>query len=482
MNSIQLYARLSHTLLHIVLCFLYSGDSCEMNVVPYCDDEQLEALGLHMYQRCKKKHVHDSYITVRQFTPDHLPLAVRYQELYNFIRWHAKHTVLLRVCHLAKERPEKFRLGGTTINHQHLGTGFAEIIDMSKPDQVNNCKGFNPNTSFLVRTAAHTVFDQRECETTVVRFFYEEDRDLTTVMRARGRKILSVSERQDMSLFLCEVENESVSEKIKGEFKKYNPRFTAVARHLTEIIAYTVSHPHGLAQRVSLGKIKSVKNTGVGSYWLKLLIHSYCDRLPIPPEKALYTYIRYFVCEKRTDGWNENLVAFLTDHQTEVLTDLENKGIIEPPTELELTVMREDCVELRIECGDQVDERIRERFGDKHLTDVEVKDWEEDILYDVIDELPHKTYTSPEYKQLVKSMHDNIVQQFKECSSTKDKRIYQRKRTVNYDIPTCVGSSGARIVATEVHGNEINLMMSIHNTGGSNYNKSNNGESVIGLL
>ena len=99
------------------------------------------------------------------------------------------------------------------------------------------------------------------------------------------------------------------------------------------------------------------------------------------------------------------------------------------------------------------------------------------MLYDVIDELPHKTLKSSEFKQLLQSVYENIVSLYNISSYAKNSTLNEIKKNIKYDIPTCVGSSGAKIVALELNGTEINFTTATHNTGNLRFNKSHLGLS-----
>ena len=98
---------------------------------------------------------------------------------------------------------------------------------------------------------------------------------------------------------------------------------------------------------------------------------------------------------------------------------------------------------------------------------------------DVIDELPHETRKSSEYKQLVKSLYEHITSQYNLSSFGMKEKIHENKKNIKYDIPTCVGSSGATINVIEVSGDQLNFTTSTHNSGGSSYNRSIKGRTFI---
>ena len=232
---------------------------CELNICPgRCQETEMEGKSLRLYERCAKRNFHQKFIKVHEFTKSRLPLHVRDSGMFEFITYQAKHTVRLIVAKQSVLRPEKCRTGkGATTN----GTGRAMALDMSLPRNVEDCAGFDPKRVFQVTTARHVVYNEEEVLDTVVRFFHESDEDRRGEVKAKGVKLIAAHRDWDYCSFLCEVASVDDADKIRTEWRQYDD--VRDPRGLDGNFAFTVSHPHGLAQRVSVGEIELVQSVDV---------------------------------------------------------------------------------------------------------------------------------------------------------------------------------------------------------------------------
>ena len=454
---------------------LVSGIPCELNICPgSCQESDMEAKSFKLYERCAKRCFHAKFIPVLEMTESRLPLHVRDSGMFDDIRFQAKHTVRLIVSKQSVLRPDKYRTGK---NATTSGTGWADALDMSNPRQVELCAGFNPKRVFVVQTARHVVYCEEEVLETWVRFFYDNDKDRRGEVKARGVKLLLANRDGDYCVFLCEVARLHEADKICAEWRKYDD--VRIPRGLTGKFAFTVSHPHGLAQRVSVGEIEVTQREDVGSRGLKLLTHSCGDKLGLEPGKVMFFYIVVYLSEDRQDRWPDDLWPFLSVHKQEVVSHLINKRVIVRPTLEEGQAMVGEFNKLGSHCREVSDKKFTEKYHQATLRPIDEKYGKRDMLYDVIDELPHKMKNSPEFQQLEISLLKEIRSKYKNSNFAKNKDLSSWNKHVQYNVTTCPGSSGAWVHGFEFSGRDMRYFHAIHHGGKGECNVARSGSSRI---
>ena len=227
------------------LCFS-TDELCQTALVPSLPghelSEQMEiSLTNKLFQRCKKRREHKHFIEFKDFQMEHLPQSGRCQEGLDFVKNIASRTVRNLVNFTSPDRPKRWRIACENLNKKRYGTGFVD-------SHVNL-----PDDKFMVKTAAHVVFNKDELKETWVNFFYDGDQNSPGMVKAKALSLESVSETIDSCHFICQVESPEIGRRVKARL--FTPRYNRLPPDLR--LAFCVSHPHGTTKKVAFGKIKS---------------------------------------------------------------------------------------------------------------------------------------------------------------------------------------------------------------------------------
>lgn len=310
---------------------------------------------------------------------------------------------------------------------------------------------------------------------TWVRFFHEDDDNRSGEVKAKGIKLVAADRERDYCSFLCEVVNLSEAEKIHAEWNNYPDDINS--SELRSSFAFTVSHPHGLAQRVSFGEIQATENRDVGGPVLKLLAHSCGDILGMKAEKVLFLYIEVICSEEWQDWWDRDLRAFLSKHRAEVVGHLLQSCVIIIPTEQETNIMHDKYDKLVNHCRSERDKTFKERFSVANFRPIDEKYEKLDIWCDVINELPHIIKYSSEFKHLEKSLIQEITNTYKKVYPGLED-LTEWSKHVQYNVTTCPGSSGAWVDGFQLCGSKVKYTAAVHHGGKGECNIARVGAGV----
>ncbi|XP_055866354.1 uncharacterized protein LOC106056405 isoform X2 [Biomphalaria glabrata] len=269
----------------------FKVQSDEVEVPLIGDHETQESEGgeadLHKYLvGCKKNPGHSQFIPVDTFTLKHLPEGLQDNDLYEYIKGIADHTVRVNVEMSSPYRP-KFYPKTTQpypfynmSERRNLRTGSGRVWDVNKfQDGVRQdggygdtdytkcwcrkCEGSNSPSNvwweFNVTTATHVVFDKIEANHTTLRLFYDrEDGPVVSVDKVSVdfKKI-----KYDLCWLNCVTCDKTLGNKLMEMYKHFvnvnekvwNKYRASRSEHK---LTFIVSHPHGCSKQVSVGQWK----------------------------------------------------------------------------------------------------------------------------------------------------------------------------------------------------------------------------------
>ncbi|KAK6975832.1 hypothetical protein BgiMline_022217, partial [Biomphalaria glabrata] len=268
-----------------------NDESGETQGLPFGDHETQESEGgeadLHKYLvGCKKNPGHSQFIPVNTFTLEHLPKEYQDTDLYEFIKVVADLTVRVDVKMTSSDRPifwpkttrsypfynisdtRSFRTGsGRVWLVNKFCDGFTQDEDNGSTDYTKCwCRKCEDSDSprnvwwqFIVITATHVVFDDKEANQTTLRLFY--DTDDSRVVNIDTVNINYIDIEYDRCMLNCVTCDNGLGERLSNLWKYYEnvwEKLTvkycdSTSKHKLNFI---VSHPHGCSKHVSIGQWK----------------------------------------------------------------------------------------------------------------------------------------------------------------------------------------------------------------------------------
>lgn len=234
----------------------------ECEVFESCCPIAMESSGT--WGNCTKNQGHSTFILAKDVALDHLPEAYRVEELFELIRNVSARTVRLRVNYTSSGRPEglpfhEFR--GQWI--PHTGSGWLRDIRVGH-GRCPQCKEQNTKCSqwWLIRvhTACHVVFDTSEARQTLVDVFYDsEDTKDGRMKTIQGLKVITKNEDQDLCRFYGITHDADLIDELQVHMKRWDKQPTSRMgtsnwQNDYASVCVIVSHPHGRAKRVTVGK------------------------------------------------------------------------------------------------------------------------------------------------------------------------------------------------------------------------------------
>ncbi|XP_059159283.1 uncharacterized protein LOC131943277 [Physella acuta] len=222
---------------------------------------------------CKKNPGHTGFIPVQDFTIDHLPADLREKSIFKFVQALADITVRVCVAGVSKDRPDVIPDSDTPYPFSEfrgqdvMMTGSGRIEDATKyddemlPCHCEECKESGQPCRVWgqvdVITARHVVFDQKEADNTSIRFWYDDEQ--SDVVTLEGWTINNPDTDGDW----CSLSHVTHDEQLIGrldamyarwreKLKKLNAKYEATDD--VNKLVVLVSHPHGCAKRISIGR------------------------------------------------------------------------------------------------------------------------------------------------------------------------------------------------------------------------------------
>ena len=233
---------------------------------------------------------HEQFMSVNDFI-DSLSCSDSQGDLDLVREWFrgaADLTVKLFVCHTSQDRPDgdpfcQYR--GSSVPHS--GTGWIRRVDseINKPCPCDKCNGQKVRKywSFSVLTAKHVVYDTEEAKKTRLDLFYDDEtshQDGKVVSVPALRVDWSYAE-YDQCVMECVTHDERIGEMVESLYRRWVSLDKAIIFRSTPFYfntsslsdrpremstrkrqSYTliISHPHGQAKKITLGKWREVKD------------------------------------------------------------------------------------------------------------------------------------------------------------------------------------------------------------------------------
>ena len=212
-------------------------------------------------------------------------------------------TVKLRVGYTSQDRPDGypfFGVKGTSI--PHVGTGWIDRVDseINEPCPCDNCDGQEVRKywRFRVQTARHVVYNTEEAKRTRVDLFYDDEtsRQDGKVVSVWPLRVVGSSAEYDWCSMVCVTHDERIGERVESLVRRWyslteanisrpiyfkksslldllrNAEATRsrsrtiyskmcsllnLLRDSRQFYTLIISHPHGQAKKITLGKHRS---------------------------------------------------------------------------------------------------------------------------------------------------------------------------------------------------------------------------------
>ena len=451
-----------------MLFSIIPGAFCEMEIDLASVNPLFEGVNYQIYDECTKNKGHVNFVRLPELTLSHIP-GCRHQGFVRYIRWRAAHTVKLTVCHTSGARTDEYACpnicrNGTGFINRHRLTSRASATSSSTSTSVKATES-DLDLYLQIKTAAHVVYDEAEVKSTLVELFFDDDKDRSGVIFAKGVKLLSISKQNDRCQFTAHLvrpeKAEHVAEKLRRSWP--NDQFEHSERNVT----FTISHPHGVAKRITFGSIESVNQVSSLSDEvidnLAEMSSQAKQDLDITERKFLL-YFSYFKIYVNT---TEPTYFGTPDRQRrEIVKHLYLRNMVELPSRPELESLHQvfgpvlgiddNC--FKNMCFDV--KQVQETLEDDN-----------EIKYDIIDD-GIKCFTvddtekpqvkdngndkdadrTPEFKDgfraRFKELHRECQYKLREVWYSKsDANAFLDNIKVNYHLDTCPGSSGSLVEA-----------------------------------
>lgn len=384
-----------------------------------------------------------------------LPASVRNEKFMRWILRDAARSVKLTVCYNSEDRPPRLQMKGLPPGSvlPHVGTGTVVLEDQS----FKHHRAYKAGQSFLIQTAAHVVYDNKEAEKTRVEFFLDDDIDRSNVVQCQGVCVVGVMEDRDICQFICEAKDPDSARQIHDKLASHGqPTFT-MSPNLD--VAWTISYPHGLSQRLTVGKVKEIDETNpyLECNLLKLLIQK-CSSHRVDMKDICYVFFKEHV---------RGIAAYLSDDVSDsykstvtqkAISHLQNKHLISLPNR------RRHFQHIR-SCMQQLDIHLFSLTDKKHNSQTSSSSWgkvyekvvkDESsklcIDKDVEDRLRH---VCTEVDKTVVNLRDDLHP---------DTEAFDINKLV-YSLHTCPGSSGTNVWALQSCEEGVRVYSGTHSRG-----------------
>ncbi|XP_059167647.1 uncharacterized protein LOC131949758 isoform X2 [Physella acuta] len=223
------------------------------------------------WQECTKYPGHKDFIPFTNFGLANLPDRFRDEDILKLIKNLACLTVSLQVAYTSTDRP-KYHKNEPYPFAKHAGkdvlrVGSGRVWNVYRNDNegipcpCSLCKEDGLETvewgRIVVLTALHVVFDKSEAERTKCQLGYNDDRCNPRVLQ--GCDVFKRELDSDMCVMECITHDMRLLDVMKFTLDRYKELCDTVSKNYStdaeERVVVIVSHPHGLAKRVSIGQL-----------------------------------------------------------------------------------------------------------------------------------------------------------------------------------------------------------------------------------
>lgn len=402
------------------------------------------------------------FIPINKFNIDHLPEMFQHPDLVKKIKDTSVRVVRITVGYTSQDRPQRFQSNARESLYYRFGTGTVDVRKShqltSKSNQEQEEKHSNKQSAvgFVVQTAAHLVFNDKEASDTLVEFFHDDDYTYENVIRAKGVKVLSIDVEHDVCEFLCEIDDASTGEKVMNELDQ-SLGSEGVNPPLKQDFVFCISHVHGTAKKVSIGSMQPVsesnESTKIGI--MKILLNRCCSILGIDISKVLYT----FYAEHGFVQLGDTSLYFASQSviNMAVFTHLEKKELIEQPFVREKKTIDKELNTLKFQLmlqGLQANAKRSPTQRSLNRKQMQASDFK--IMNKVVSRMVSKLHFPDDLKSKFEVIQGEILNKLTEMrneggldlpETTPGMKASPHADYLNYSVPTCFGSSGAPVVA-----------------------------------
>ena len=203
-------------------------------------------------------------------------------------------TVKLSVCHTSQDRPDSYpfcQCRGSSL--LRVGTGWIRRVDseINKPCPCYKCNGQEVRKywRFDVETAQHVVYDTEEAKKTRLDLFYDDETpdQEGKVVSVPALRVVRSDAECDRCRMECVTHDERVGEMVESLYRRWVSLGKAIESRSTpfyfntsslsdrpremstrgsQFYSLIISHPHGQAKKITLGKEREVMDLVVLEY------------------------------------------------------------------------------------------------------------------------------------------------------------------------------------------------------------------------
>ena len=197
-------------------------------------------------------------------------------------------TVKLFVCHTSQDRPDGYpfcQCRGSSL--PRVGTGFIYqvVSEINEPCPCDKCKGQEVRKywKFYVRTAQHVVYDTEEAKKTRLDLFYDDETSHQDgkVVSVPALRVVRSDAEDDLCRMECVTHDEKIGEMVESLYRRWVSLNKAIQSRSTpfyintsslsdrpremstrepQLYTLIISHPHGQAKKITLGKLREGKD------------------------------------------------------------------------------------------------------------------------------------------------------------------------------------------------------------------------------
>ncbi|XP_005092934.2 uncharacterized protein LOC101850542 [Aplysia californica] len=423
---------------------LNQGIHCEMALLP-CDDVINEGVCDIMYRRCKKNPGHLLFTPVAELTLEDLPVESRHPNILVQIKQLAFSVVRLRTNYTSTHRPDRFglpSLKGTRKLRFGSGCILSNLSELSVSKESK--------LVVEISTAAHVVFDDDEAKSTRVECFLQSDTDFTSVANGKGVRIVHVNVDHDFCIFECEFAQSKQLLQFCSSVKKAKEDCkTNIWPFVNNPLTFSISHPHGTAQRISFGS-QLQRNSLIASEVTVNVMKIFSSRVWQKLHVDLKKIWHFIVCELCLKDFQLPLSSTLKGKDlASIVAHLVSKELITHPLETESEQLKGIYKALVKEIAKVI--VLRLVSGQGSTCNVDKKKVRQTASYEamraeIVSEMASRVHLVPDFEGTLERIHFAITSEtVKEITGLHLPATFCLLRGMDYAVPTCPGSSGAPV-------------------------------------
>ena len=198
---------------------------------------------------CEKNHQHDDYIPVDNFSTELLPEELRHPNVCVWLRNCSPLVVRLLKNNTATGR-------ASIISNEIGSTVLCDQIHCQYTRTLGRDHLLHGGIGII--TNKHVVMDDDEASMTKVEFFYNDDDRRNTVEREFGHRLHFTNYKMDYTMFSCYVHSTDLVKLVENLDLRRQYAWECIPSHIRQAsraYAFVISHPHGVAKKLSFGKV-----------------------------------------------------------------------------------------------------------------------------------------------------------------------------------------------------------------------------------